>query len=79
MRQAERLVKDGVHPRVISEGYELARVELLKFLDIMKVKCDINDKSLLLNIARTSLSTKLQPELVNLLVEIVVDSVLCIK
>lgn len=34
---------------------------------------------MLLNIARTSLGTKLQPEMVNLLVDIVVDSVLCIR
>lgn len=34
---------------------------------------------MLLNIARTSLATKLQPDMVNLLVDIIVDSVLCIK
>ena len=59
MRQADRLVQEGVHPRVICEGYELARVELLKFLETMRIKCDVNDKNLLLNIARTSLGTKL--------------------
>jgi len=57
----------------------LARVELLKFLETMKIKINGDDKNILLNVARTSLSTKLQPDMVNLLVDIVCDSVLCIK
>jgi len=32
MKQAQRLIQEQVHPRVITEGYELARKEALKFL-----------------------------------------------
>jgi T-complex protein 1 subunit zeta len=32
MKQAQRLVQEQVHPRIITEGYELARKEALKFL-----------------------------------------------
>jgi len=73
------LVQESVHPRVICEGYELARVELLKYLETMKLKADINDNSLLLNIARTSVTSKLQPEMVELVVDIVVNAVNCIR
>ena len=81
MRQAERLIKEGVHPRVVSEGYELARVELLNFLETLRTNhlFTQENKTDQLNIARTSLSTKLQPEMVNLLVDIVVDAVHCIR
>jgi T-complex protein 1 subunit zeta len=32
MKQAERLLSEGIHPRVITEGYELARKETLKYI-----------------------------------------------
>ena len=32
MKQAQRLIQEQVHPRIITEGYELARKESLKFL-----------------------------------------------
>jgi len=37
MRQAERYIKEGVHPRVLTDGIELAKVETLKFLETFKV------------------------------------------
>jgi T-complex protein 1 subunit zeta len=79
LKQAERHIQEGVHPRVISEGYEKARNYCLKFLDEFKKTQKDVDKALLLNIARTALSTKLHPEMANLLVEIVVDSVNIIR
>ena len=33
LKQAERLLQEGIHPRVITEGFELARVQSLKFLE----------------------------------------------
>jgi len=74
LKQAERLVQEGVHPRVISEGYEKARNFCLKFLEEFKITPNI-DKSLLMNVAKTALSTKLHPEMANQLIEIVVDAV----
>jgi T-complex protein 1 subunit zeta len=74
LKIAERLITEGVHPRVISEGYELAREHCLKFLDTFRITPKI-DKRLLLDVAKGSLSTKLHPDLANHLVEIVVDAV----
>jgi T-complex protein 1 subunit zeta len=30
MKQAERYISEGVHPRVVTEGLEIARVEAMK-------------------------------------------------
>lgn len=30
LKQAERYISDGLHPRVITEGYELAKKESIK-------------------------------------------------
>lgn len=37
MRQAERYVHEGLHPRILVEGLELARDETMKFLDESKI------------------------------------------
>jgi len=78
LRVAERLVNEGLHPRVIAEGYELAREESLKLLSEFK-QTKVVDGALLQQVAKTSLCTKLAPELANQLVNIVVDAVSCIR
>jgi len=78
LKQAQRLIQEQVHPRVITEGYELAKKECLKFLEEFKFAPEI-DKPLLISVARTSLNTKLPPVLANQMVEIVVDAVNIIK
>ncbi len=66
LKQAERLISEGVHPRVVSEGYEFAREFCLKFLDQFKIHPKEIDTTLLTNVARTSLRTKVIPEIANL-------------
>jgi len=80
MKQAERHLSDGVHPRLLCEGIDLAKERVLKFIDSSKrVLEDPNDRSLLIQIAQASLRTKMHRELADLFTEIVVDAVLCIK
>lgn len=79
MKQAQRLVQEQVHPRIITEGYELARKEALKFLEEFKIVREVPEKPLLVSVARTALCTKLHPDLANQLVDIVVDAVGIIK
>lgn len=74
MRQAERYIGDGVHPRVLVDGMELAKVEVLKFLEDFKI-AKTPDRELLVNVVRSSLSTKIHPKLGNPLCEILVDAV----
>ncbi|EQC31924.1 T-complex protein 1 subunit zeta [Saprolegnia diclina VS20] len=80
LKQAERFLSDGLHPRVLAEGFELAREEALRVLDQIKVeKKDIlQDRELLASVARTSLRTKLDQQLADQLTEIVTDAVLTI-
>ncbi|KAJ3096791.1 T-complex protein 1 subunit zeta [Phlyctochytrium planicorne] len=78
LKQAERFISEGLHPRVITEGFEIAKKEALSFLENFKIKKTI-DRDLLLNVARTSLRTKVRHELADAITEAVVDAVLCIK
>lgn len=41
LKQAERYISDGLHPRVITEGYELAKKESVKvnYLIFCKTRC----------------------------------------
>jgi T-complex protein 1 subunit zeta len=77
LKQADRYISEGLHPRVITDGFELAKMESLKFLDGFKMKKDI-DRELLLSVARTSLSTKLNSTLAEQLTPDIADAVLAI-
>ena len=79
MKQAERHLSDGVHPRLLCDGIELAKAEALKILDGTRVKKDTLDRELLLQIARASLRTKMHTEMADLFTEISVDAVKCIR
>lgn len=78
MRQAERYITEGVHPRVLVEGIELAKKETLAFLETQKVDKEMT-KELLIDVARTSLNTKIHPNLSNSMTEVLAEAVLTIK
>ena len=78
LKQCERRLAEGVHPRVLTKGLEDARDEALRFLEQFKTVKNV-DRDFLLQVARTSLDTKLPTELVEQLTEIVTDAVLAIK
>ena len=78
LKQADRFIQEGLHPRVIVDGYDLARDETLKFLDSFKVTREI-DRELLMSVARTSLSTKINKTLAEQLTPSIVDAVLAIQ
>ncbi|KAI9263258.1 T-complex protein 1 zeta subunit [Phascolomyces articulosus] len=79
LKQAERYVSEGLHPRVITEGYDIAKKESLKFLEEFKTPKEEIDRELLVSVARTSLRTKVHRALADTLTEAVVDSVLAIQ
>ncbi|CEL96991.1 unnamed protein product [Vitrella brassicaformis CCMP3155] len=83
MKQAERYVLEGVHPRILCEGFDLARKEVLNFLDTFKVPSLSDkgepDRELLTCVARTALRTKLHTQLADQLTDIVVEAVLMIR
>ncbi|KAF2219992.1 T-complex protein 1 subunit zeta [Elsinoe ampelina] len=77
LKQADRYISEGLHPRVITDGYEFARTEALKFLDSFKLEKEV-DRELLLSVARTSLATKVNASLAEQLTPDIVDAVLTI-
>lgn len=79
MRQAERYLAEGVHPRIIVDGLEIAKKESLVFLEQFKIDQAEVTRDLLLEVARTSLNTKIHPSLANPLTDVVVDAVRCIQ
>ncbi|CAH2351416.1 T-complex protein 1 subunit zeta [[Candida] railenensis] len=79
LKQAERFISEGVHPRVITDGFEVAREASLKYLDSFKTTPSKFDRELLLQVARTSLATKVNSELAEVLTPIVTDAVLSVK
>jgi len=82
LRQAERYASEGLHPRVITDGFDIARDATVKFLDEFKVnraaKSMVADRELLRCIASTSLNTKLDQKLAEKITEAVVDAIQCI-
>lgn len=78
LKQADRYIQEGLHPRIITDGYEIAQKETLDFLDKFKVSRNI-DRDLLLSVARTSLSTKINKALAEHLTPSIVDAVLAIS
>lgn len=82
LRQANRYTAEGLHPRIITDGFDIARDECLNFLDTFKTTTSkddmLNDRDLLYGITSTSLKTKLDNDLSNTLSDAIVDSIRCI-
>ena len=79
MRQAERYLGEGVHPRILVDGIELAKKETLAYLERAKIPHPVVSKELLLDVARASLMTKVHPSIANPLTDIIVEAVDTIK
>lgn len=80
LKQAERYTSEGLHPRTLTEGYEIARDMVIEYLDAFKVPRPdiINDRETLFNVARTALRTKLSVDIADKMADAVVDAVLSI-
>jgi len=85
LKQAHRYTSEGLHPRVIADGYDIARDATLEFLDQFKVdygtedgKKIEDDRELLRCLASTSLKTKLDHDLADKIADAVVEAMQCI-
>ncbi|XP_048583092.1 T-complex protein 1 subunit zeta isoform X1 [Nematostella vectensis] len=78
LKQADLYVSEGLHPRLVTEGFEVAKKKALEVLEEVKVSREM-DRDTLINVAKTSLRTKVRTELADLLTEVVVDAVLTIR
>ncbi|PHT56784.1 T-complex protein 1 subunit zeta [Capsicum baccatum] len=82
MKQSERCIDEGMHPRVLVDGFEIAKRATLQFLEKFKtpvVMGDEPDQEILKMVARTTLRTKLYESLADQLTDIVANAVLCIR
>lgn len=82
LKQAEFLVNQKIHPQIIIEGYRKARDESLKVLQSIAIDNSKDDEKLeidLLNIAKTTLSSKLVNQDRDHFAKLAVDSVKRLK
>lgn len=81
MKQSERYIDEGMHPRVLVDGFEIAKRATLLFLEKFKTHVvigDTPDTEILKMVARTTLRTKLYEALADKLTDIIVNAVLCV-
>ncbi|XP_054276316.1 T-complex protein 1 subunit zeta [Macrosteles quadrilineatus] len=78
LKQADLYIAEGLHPRIIVDGFEKARTKALEVLDKMKIPIEVKRENLL-DLTRTCLRTKLQPQIADVLTDICVDAVLAIQ
>ena len=76
LAKAEELLSKDVHSSVIIEGYQAASEKALEILNEISKKVTANDKETLINIAKTSMESKLISEDSDSLSKIVVDAIL---
>ena len=59
----------GLHPRLVTDGFDIAKKEALAVLDSLKSTKPI-DRETLIAVARTSLRTKVPVKIADLLTEV---------
>jgi chaperonin GroEL (HSP60 family) len=82
LREAERLINQKLHPMTIIQGFRLACEVSLEVLDERKFDNASNPEQLredLINIARTTLSSKILTVDKEYFAKIAVDAVMCLK
>ncbi|XP_044763679.1 T-complex protein 1 subunit zeta [Coccinella septempunctata] len=78
LKQADIYISEGLHPRVLADGFDKAREKTLEVLEQVKIPIEINRENLL-DVCRTSLRTKVHQNIADLLAGECVDAVLQIK
>jgi len=76
LKQADTYISEGLHPRIVTEGFEMAKDKALEVLESVKIPLVDEDKAEVLQaIAQTSLGTKVHPVMAEQLTPIVVEAV----
>ncbi|XP_018568186.1 T-complex protein 1 subunit zeta [Anoplophora glabripennis] len=78
LKQADLYISEGLHPRILTEGFDKARIKALEVLEKVKIPVAINKESLT-DVCKTSLRTKVHQKLADVLTDVCVDAVLSIK
>lgn len=79
LKQADIYVSEGLHPRIVADGFEKALTKSLEVLESLKITPAEMNREMLVRVAHTALATKVSPELAQHLTEVCVDAVLAIQ
>ncbi|KAL3214544.1 hypothetical protein MRX96_007025 [Rhipicephalus microplus] len=79
LKQADIYVSEGLHPRILADGFEKALTKSLEVLESLKLTPGDMNREMLVRVAHTALATKVSPELAQHLTEVCVDAVLAIQ
>ncbi|KAH9578600.1 Chaperonin Cpn60/TCP-1 family [Trypanosoma melophagium] len=80
LKRAQDLIVSGIHATSIIAGYKLALREAVRYLQTtLSVPVDSLGKDVLLNVARTSMSSKILNSDSDLFAKMVVDAILSVK
>jgi len=80
LKRANELVKQKIHPTSIISGYRLAATEAAKYIkQNLAVKVDNLDRQTLLNIAKTSLSSKILGKNSEFFADLAVNAILRVR
>ncbi|XP_040581360.1 T-complex protein 1 subunit delta [Lepeophtheirus salmonis] len=76
LEAADKLLKKGIHPSIISESFQKAALNSVQILTSMAGKVDLSDRESLLKSANTSLNSKVVSQNASQLSPLAVDAVL---